>query len=76
MEFPDHYSYDLTDLAFLEKEAKELGAKVLVTTEKDGVKLQSFGFNEIPIWQLGIELSVKNREDELKNVIMKKNNFN
>ena len=76
MEFPDHYSYDLTDLAFLEKEAKELGAKVLVTTEKDGVKLQSFGFTEIPIWQLGIELSVKNREDELKNVIMKKNNFN
>ena len=74
-EFPDHYSYDPTDLIFLQKEAKELGAEVLVTTEKDGVKLESFGDTEIPVWQLGIELSVKNGEDELKNVIMSKYNF-
>ncbi|MGC2423723.1 MAG: tetraacyldisaccharide 4'-kinase [Nitrospirota bacterium] len=39
-EFPDHHSYSLEDVAFLEGKAAESGAEVLVTTEKDAVKLE------------------------------------
>jgi tetraacyldisaccharide 4'-kinase len=39
-EYPDHHSYSLEDVAFLQGKAAESGAEVLVTTEKDAVKLE------------------------------------
>jgi tetraacyldisaccharide 4'-kinase len=39
-EYPDHHSYSLEDVAFLKEKAAESGAEVLLTTEKDAVKLE------------------------------------
>lgn len=70
--FPDHYPYKKTDLLELEAKAQAENAQVLLTTEKDGIKLEKFEKSSIPIWQLGIEVSFENREDQLKNAIMEK----
>lgn len=70
--FPDHYPYQKTDLLNLEEKAKAESAQVLLTTEKDGIKLKKFEKSSIPIWQLGIEVSFEKREEQLKNAIMEK----
>ncbi len=43
--FPDHYFYKQTDVEKLEKAARSAGAKTLLTTVKDAVKLQNLKFN-------------------------------
>ena len=38
--FPDHHRFSLKDMESLENKVKTVGAKFLVTTEKDSVKLK------------------------------------
>ena len=54
-EFKDHYGYTAQDVAALVAAALAQGAKALLTTEKDFVKLRPF-FEEFPILALTIEL--------------------
>lgn len=52
--FPDHHAYRDRDLVELRALARERGARALVCTEKDGVKLEAladFAGSEIPILQ-------------------------
>lgn len=70
--FPDHHSYQKQDLLDLEEWAKKENAQILLTTEKDGIKLKKFEKKSIPIWQLGIEVSFEKREEQLKNAIIEK----
>jgi tetraacyldisaccharide 4'-kinase len=53
--YPDHHSYSLTDLRVLLEEAART-ASLLVTTEKDGVKLK--GIAPAGIWMLRIDLEI------------------
>ncbi len=41
--FPDHYSYGARDLLAIAQRARAVGADVLVTTEKDAVRLRGAG---------------------------------
>ncbi|MBA3727509.1 MAG: tetraacyldisaccharide 4'-kinase, partial [Armatimonadetes bacterium] len=59
--FPDHHRYDRADIESLSQEAKRLGAKCLVATAKDAVKLTNFSF-DLPCFVLEIEISIE--EDE------------
>ena len=60
----DHHVYQLADLQQLQSEAKKAGAEVLVTTEKDWVKVsrvmngasQQTG-TQLPIWRAQLELT-------------------
>lgn len=70
--FPDHHSYEENEIQSLCDQARDEGAIALLTTEKDGVKLENFVNCSLPIWQLTIEVSFGNAEEHLKNVIMKK----
>lgn len=54
-EFRDHHSYTAQDVAALVGAARASGARALITTEKDFVKLRPF-FGEFPILALIIEL--------------------
>jgi tetraacyldisaccharide 4'-kinase len=56
--FPDHHNYDQSDVDRLIKDAKRHGAKHLITTSKDAVKLQSLSF-DVPCHILDIEISIK-----------------
>jgi len=53
--YPDHHPYGAEDVKALVKSALALGARALITTEKDFVKLRPF-FAEFPILALKIEL--------------------
>lgn len=45
-EFPDHYNYREVELKKMIQECKKKGAKALVTTEKDFVKIEKFLTNQ------------------------------
>jgi len=40
--FPDHHPYGNDDVADIRRAAAEAGAEIIVTTEKDGVRLEAF----------------------------------
>jgi tetraacyldisaccharide 4'-kinase len=57
--FVDHHDYTEADLAQIRKRATDHGATVLVTTEKDWVKLARFpiAFDEkLPIWRTEMQI--------------------
>lgn len=53
--FPDHYGYKQTDVDFVETQAKSNGAKILLTTAKDAVKLKNLKF-AMPCFVVEIEI--------------------
>jgi tetraacyldisaccharide 4'-kinase len=56
-EFPDHHRYDQRDVESIIEKAKQAGAKSLITTAKDAVKLRGFSF-ELPCYVLDIEICI------------------
>jgi tetraacyldisaccharide 4'-kinase len=55
--FRDHHHYSQADVEFLNDMAREVGAKSLITTAKDAVKLRSFNFR-VPCWSLNIRIDI------------------
>jgi tetraacyldisaccharide 4'-kinase len=55
--FADHHHYSQTDLNRLIKEAKDHGARGLMTTAKDAIKLASLEL-ELPCYVLEIKISI------------------
>jgi len=53
--FPDHHAYTQNDIDALSREAARTGARALLTTAKDAVKLQHLSF-PLPCFVLEIEL--------------------
>jgi len=58
--YADHYRYRPEDLAMLIRRQTESGAALLVTTEKDGVKLR--GMMPAGVWALRIEMAVLEKD--------------
>ncbi len=56
--FPDHYFYKQGDVQAIAGEAKALNAEMLITTEKDGVKLLKFQdfYQKIVILRVGFRM--------------------
>jgi tetraacyldisaccharide 4'-kinase len=59
--FPDHHRYTARDLDAVTHRARVLGATLLVTTEKDAVRLGPVGpghagAGSLPVWVLGVRL--------------------
>ncbi|MBA2252504.1 MAG: tetraacyldisaccharide 4'-kinase, partial [Nitrospirales bacterium] len=50
--FPDHHAYTMSDVNRVKARAERLGAPVLVTTEKDAVKLQALPSLSMPVWAM------------------------
>lgn len=75
--FPDHHEYTDADLTkILERFAAIQGQnKIIITTEKDIVKLTNGIFAErlsqIPIYVLPIEIDLKNKTEEFNELILK-----
>lgn len=63
--FRDHHNYSAADLAAVVGEAGAAGAEMLVTTEKDAVKLEELPAPDLPLYYLTIETEVENGEDFL-----------
>jgi tetraacyldisaccharide 4'-kinase len=63
--FADHHNYHQADLNRLIKEANDQGARGLVTTAKDALKLASLEI-DLPCYVLEIEISVDDEARLLK----------
>ena len=59
--FPDHHIYSSSELNQLQDEATKAGAEALVTTAKDGVKLNESNFR-LPFAIIHVELRVEEEE--------------
>jgi tetraacyldisaccharide 4'-kinase len=66
--FSDHYQFNLKDLISLENDAINLGAKYLVTTEKDAVKLVGLN-NTLPILVARVRMVVIEGEEVLERLL-------
>ena len=66
----DHAHYTPAVAASLVEQAKQYDAEVLVTTQKDAVKLDGLAF-DLPVWHLQVELEVIDGRDELLAAIQK-----
>ena len=58
----DHHAWREDEIRNFAREAKSKGAQVLITSEKDAVKLNA-SWSEMPIWSLVIELKVENESE-------------
>lgn len=66
--FPDHHRYSQADVDSLIESARQAGARSLITTAKDAVKLQSLSFS-LPLFVLEIEPQIEN-EAELARLVL------
>ena len=71
--FPDHHRYSLADLNDINARARDIGANIVVTTEKDSQKLEAFAATtefslpeSVQFFVLEIELEVKTSPEALK----------
>lgn len=60
--FPDHYNYQQADVNKILEEAKQKGARSILTTAKDGIKLSALEF-EFPCYVLEIKISIAEEAD-------------
>ena len=68
--FPDHHLYTADELQAIQNQAKQMGAKCLVTTEKDAVKLKGHAF-DIPVYAVRITLEILEGQEELNSLLSK-----
>jgi tetraacyldisaccharide 4'-kinase len=61
--FPDHHDYSTDELNAIENRAKQAGAKLIVTTEKDAVKLKGHSF-DLPVYAVRITLEILEGQEE------------
>jgi tetraacyldisaccharide-1-P 4'-kinase len=54
--YPDHYHYGQNEVRREMERAREAGCTAVVTTEKDGVKLDPSWAEALPVWVLTVEL--------------------
>jgi len=55
--FPDHHEYTTADLKAIENSGRKAGAKLILTTEKDAVKLSSDMFI-LPFYKVALEMEI------------------
>jgi tetraacyldisaccharide 4'-kinase len=69
--FPDHHDYSTDELKSIENQAKQLGAKCIVTTEKDAVKLKAHAF-DLPVYAVRVALEILEGQEKLDQVLSKR----
>ena len=55
--FPDHHEYTMSDLKHIENSARELGAKLILTTEKDAIKIKP-SLIVLPFYKVALEMEI------------------
>jgi tetraacyldisaccharide 4'-kinase len=65
-EFADHHRYTPEDMAEVARWASGRGAEMLLTTQKDLVKLNATEIDGLPLWALRIQLQILSGADVLE----------
>ena len=75
--YPDHHAYGTSEIEDIIKDSKALGAKYIVTTEKDAVKLKQLYFEEdISLYFLEITLDMQDKENVIIDAIISGSGIN
>lgn len=71
--YGDHHDYEQADLQQLERRAEQSGAEMLVTTEKDAVKLEGLdrARNNKRLHWLGIRMTITGQRERFAEMIEK-----
>ncbi|MHC5035885.1 MAG: tetraacyldisaccharide 4'-kinase [Planctomycetota bacterium] len=69
--FPDHHPYAPADIKDLAGQAAKEGAKILLTTTKDWVKVRNYPRGALPLSVLRIRFEIASGEDRLKAMLAK-----
>ncbi len=69
--FPDHHHYDQSDIQKLTETAEKMGAKALITTLKDLVKIEPGWLGSVSVVALNIEAQVTSGKESLTEAISK-----
>ena len=67
--FPDHHAYDSADVADLGQWARSLGIELVLTTQKDFVKLRADTIGGVPLRALKIGLEILDGVDVLEEAL-------
>ena len=67
--FPDHHAYTASDVNRVKARAERVGAPMLVTTEKDAVKLHALPPLSMPVWAMRVDMQILEGEDRLKQLL-------
>lgn len=67
--FPDHHRYTGSDVAMIRRRAGEVGAEMVLTTEKDAVKLAPLVEPDEGFWAVRATLRIVEGEERLKRLI-------
>lgn len=68
--FPDHYAYTARDLDCIRKHSESCGADVIVTTEKDAVKVAPLARSEDRFWALRLQADIMEGRERLERLIL------
>jgi len=71
LEYPDHHAYSQDDLAEIQAATSETGAEMVVTTEKDAVKLSTLKPVGVKVAVLGIEMEISEGADALDGLLFR-----
>jgi tetraacyldisaccharide 4'-kinase len=67
--FPDHYQYLQSDITKIIKKGEKQNANIILTTEKDFVRIKNLIHNVSNIYYLTIEIQIGNYRDILESVL-------
>ncbi len=70
--FPDHHAFSARDIARLTEEARRAGADLILTTDKDGVRIRDFPEFRDQIFRLRIELEIISGREKFASHILGK----
>ncbi len=70
--FPDHYAFRAGDIDCISGAARRAGAELILTTEKDGVRLGHFPEFTEQIYRLRVELEIISGREKFINLVLGK----
>jgi tetraacyldisaccharide 4'-kinase len=72
--FPDHHRYTEQDVGLIDEKARQCRAEMIVTTEKDKVKLERFDVFLSGIYALRIEMEFLSAREDFEKLLLEKLN--
>ena len=71
MVFPDHFTYMESHLNEIRFRMKEVGVSIVLTTEKDAVKLEPLLNEKDEIWAVGLDVTISEGREHLEQLVKK-----
>ncbi|HET6461373.1 MAG TPA: tetraacyldisaccharide 4'-kinase [Syntrophales bacterium] len=72
IDFPDHYQYTKADIAYIQRRCSDSSSDVIITTEKDGVRLTDFPDFLKDVFFLRVEMEMLPSREEFETLIFER----